>query len=47
MCHHRCGGILDGGVTFVVKYGQLSTIYGPHDHTIDTLLHRDILMRFW
>jgi hypothetical protein len=25
MCHHRCGGILDGGVTFVVKYGQLST----------------------
>jgi hypothetical protein len=26
MCHHRCGGILDGGVTFVVKYGQLSTV---------------------
>jgi hypothetical protein len=25
MCHHCCGGILDGGVTFVVKYGQLST----------------------
>jgi hypothetical protein len=25
MCHHRCGGILDGGVMFVVKYGQLST----------------------
>jgi hypothetical protein len=26
MCHHRCGGILGGGVTFVVKYGQLSTL---------------------
>jgi hypothetical protein len=26
MCHHRCGGILDGGVMFVVKYGQLSTV---------------------
>jgi hypothetical protein len=26
VCHHRCGGILDDGLAFVVKYGQLSTI---------------------
>jgi hypothetical protein len=25
VCHHRCGGILDDGLAFVVKYGQLST----------------------
>jgi hypothetical protein len=25
MRHHRCGGILDDGLAFVVKYGQLST----------------------
>jgi hypothetical protein len=26
VCHHRCGGILDDGLAFVVKYGQLSTV---------------------
>jgi hypothetical protein len=39
VCHHRCGGILDDGLAFVVKYGQPSTGPTPYKSMLAILYH--------